>query len=97
MEEKRIIRLGAIVFVALTITVTAIDMIRTKPVSVEASLPRQFAGPVMSLRDELYRCQLLGENGAHDPSCLKVWAESRRRFLARDVTPPAAPAVPEAQ
>ena len=44
-------------------------------------------------RQALKRCQDLGEAAIHDATCLKAWAESRRRFLrietpSRTETPP---------
>ena len=39
------------------------------------------------LRDELIRCQVLGEAGPRDPACLRAWAENRNRFLAPGARP----------
>ncbi len=36
------------------------------------------------LREGQRRCQRLGEAGARDTECLRVWAESRDRFLGLD-------------
>ena len=44
------------------------------------------------LREEQRRCQQLGQAAASDTDCMRVWAESRDRFLGR----PPAPAVPTA-
>src|SRR3546814_17484864 len=44
------------------------------------------------LRDELFRCQTLGEAGPKDPACRNAWAESRRRFLGP--APSSSPALP---
>jgi conjugative transfer region protein TrbK len=83
MDEKMLIRLGAVVFVAVAITVAVIDLTRPRPAPVEPGLPRDLAGSVLPLRDELYRCQRLGEDGGRDPACLKAWAENRDRFLGK--------------
>ena len=42
------------------------------------------------LAAEFARCQALGEAGAHDDACLRVWADNRRRFIkpgAQSVAP----------
>src|SRR3546814_5378591 len=43
--------------------------------------------PTDPLRDELIRCQALGEAGPRDPACLRAWAENRNRFLAPGARP----------
>lgn len=96
MDGKILARLGAVIFVALAITATVIDMTRPKPAPVETSLPSVATPATDPLRDELARCQLLGAAGANDADCLKTWAENRRRFLAPH-TPPATPTTPEAR
>ena len=47
--------------------------------------------PADPLREGQRHCQQLGEAAANDPTCLRIWAETRDRFLGR--TPgPATPA-----
>jgi len=94
MDGKILARLGAIVFVALAVTATAIELIRKEDRPSASSAGRTVAANSDPLRGELIRCQELGEAGARDPACLRAWAESRHRFLA-----PAPPAIdrPEAQ
>ncbi|MCF3947380.1 putative entry exclusion protein TrbK-alt [Acidiphilium iwatense] len=82
MDEKMLARLGAIVFVALAITATVIEMTRPKPAPVDTSVSSAVAPAADPLRAELSRCQLLGEAAEHDSDCLRAWAENRRRFLA---------------
>ena len=81
MDGKTLARIGAVVFVALAVTATAIDMNRSdtgpetaakKPPSIVRHDP---------LDEQLARCALAGEAGASDPQCLKAWADNRRRFL----------------
>jgi len=88
MDGKMLARLGALVFIAIAITATAIEMNRNEG-PVESWGPSQ---PNMALsdplRDELFRCQALGEAGPRDPACLRAWADNRRRFLGPE-TPPA--------
>lgn len=89
MDGKMLARLGAIVFIAFAITATAIEMTRKD----EAPTPRpaRVAEPVRDpLREGQRRCQQLGEAAAHDAECLRVWAETRDRFLGRTPRTPAA-------
>ncbi|WEX09217.1 putative entry exclusion protein TrbK-alt [Chelativorans sp. AA-79] len=90
MEGKVLARIAAIVFVAIAITATVIEMTREDdpvPVGTAPSLQP----PADPLRLEQRRCQALGEAAANDADCLRTWAETRDRFLGR--TP--APATPE--
>ena len=83
MDGKMLVRLGAVVFVAIALTVTAIDMTRKDEPS--ASRPASAFQPSADpLRETLRRCQQLGEAAASDTDCLAAWAESRDRFLGRD-------------
>ena len=89
MDGKMLARLGAVVFVAIAITATAIEMTRKEP------LPsQQPVRPVQAMRDPLRdaqrRCQQLGQAATSDTDCMRIWAESRDRFLGRSP----APAVP---
>ena len=93
MDGKLLARLGAVVFVAVAITATTIEMTRK-----EDEPPAQTVGPSEDtpadpLREAQRRCQLLGEAAARDTECLRTWAETRDRFLG--VTP--APASPQPQ
>ncbi len=92
MDGKLLARLGAIVFVAVAVTATAIEMTRKEEEPVQASRPSEDtqADP---LRQAQRRCQLLGEAAARDTECLRTWAETRDRFLG--ITP--APASPPPQ
>lgn len=91
MDGKMLARLGAIVFVAVAITATAIEMTRKE--YAPASNPVRVLEPSRDpLREGQRRCQQLGQGAANDAECLRVWAETRDRFLGR--TP--APAAPQA-
>jgi conjugative transfer region protein TrbK len=81
MDGKILARLGAVVFVALAITATVIDMTRKEPAPIDTSVPTAAAAAVDPLGAELIHCQLLGEAAESDPACLRAWAENRRRFL----------------
>lgn len=97
MEPKLLARIGAIVFVAIAITMTAIEMshapdpVREEPV---AEIETSGTDPLLA---ELRRCQALGAAGAEDRACLAVWAENRRRFFDGDARPisPADPTLVE--
>ena len=87
MDGKTLARIGAVAFVAFAVTATAIDMNRSdagpetatdKPPTIVRHDP---------LDDQLARCALAGEAGAHDPQCLKAWADNRRRFLGATPVP----------
>jgi len=90
MDGKMLARLGAIIFVAIAITATAIEMTRKEDVPTQA--PTRLIQPDRdSLREGQRRCQQLGAKAADDAECLRVWAETRDRFLGRT----RAPAAPE--
>ena len=82
MDGKMLARLGAIVFVSFAITATAIEMTRkdTAPETkrIHAVEPKRDA-----LREGQRRCQQLGQAAASDSECMRVWAETRDRFLGR--------------
>ena len=83
MDGKMLARLGAVVFVAIAVTATAIDMARKDEPSAPPAAPA-LRPPADPLRESLRRCQQLGEVAASDADCLAAWAESRDRFLGRD-------------
>ena len=86
MDGKMLARLGAIIFVAIAITATAIEMTRKEeaPAVSPASLQEPARDP---LREGQRRCQQLGQKAAEDSECMRVWAESRDRFLGRTPAP----------
>ena len=90
MDGKMLARLGAIVFVAVAITATAIELTREEEEPAARSERPAGTSSADPLRDELRRCQRLGEAATRDPACLRAWADNRERFLA----PGSSPAVP---
>ena len=99
MDGKMLARLGAIVFVAVAVTATAIEMTRKQEAPASPSA-RQLQPEGDPLRESQRRCQQLGQQAASDPECLRVWAETRDRFLGHAPAPvapitPAAPASTE--
>lgn len=87
MDGKMLARLGAVVFVAVAITATAIEMSRKEETPEAWPSGRAAVTAADPLRDELMRCQSLGEAGPRDPGCLRAWAENRNRFLAPGARP----------
>jgi len=82
MDRRMLARLSAIVFVAIAITATAIEM--TRKDEAPASPPARAVRPADDpLREGQLRCQELGQKAAIDAECQRVWAESRARFLGR--------------
>ena len=79
MDGKTLARIGAIVFVAVAIVAAVIDMNRHDNPQVGLAPPGRLIIDRDPLDAELARCSGLGEAGPRDPSCLRVWAESRRR------------------
>lgn len=90
MEGKMLARFGAIAFIAIAITATAVELTRKEErPEMEPVRPAQTSAED-PLKAELFRCQGLGEAGPRDPACLRAWAENRRRFLAPGTSNPAA-------
>ena len=90
MDTKLLARIGAIIFIAIAITMTAIEM--SRPPEPAREVPAAVVDPSATtdpLLIELRRCQSLGASGASDPDCLRAWAENRRRFLAPGARPAA--------
>lgn len=82
MDGRMLARLGAVVFVAIAITVAVIELIRKD--EAPASTPPNIVQPGNDpLREGQRRCQQLGQKAAEDTECLRVWAETRDRFLGR--------------
>ncbi|MBZ8134102.1 putative entry exclusion protein TrbK-alt [Afifella sp. IM 167] len=86
MNGKTLARIGAIVFVAVAITATALELTREpKPRSDAVSAPAATgASNDDPARRELRRCQRLGEAAIRDRHCLAAWSENRRRFLGTE-------------
>ncbi|MFP1132596.1 putative entry exclusion protein TrbK-alt [Asticcacaulis sp. W401b] len=97
MDGKTLARLAAVIFVAVAIIATAIEMNR-RDVSQDASVTFPPSAPRPDPLDgELARCSGIGESGSRDPACLKAWAENRRRFLGQPASaaPGPQPSSPE--
>jgi conjugative transfer region protein TrbK len=80
MEGKTLIHVGAVAFIAVALTATAIELTRPT-VQLEAFARPTVEPSIDPLASELMRCQGLGEAGPRDAACRAAWAESRKRFL----------------
>jgi len=86
MDSKMLARVGAILFIAVAITATVIEL--TREDDAPASEPVRVLRPETNpLREGQRRCQQLGQAAANDAECLRVWAETRDRFLGKTQVP----------
>ncbi|MBZ9845196.1 MULTISPECIES: putative entry exclusion protein TrbK-alt [unclassified Mesorhizobium] len=81
MDGKTLARIVAVVFVAVAMTATALEMSRKEDKSVGEGPHIPAASAPHPLRDGLRRCQALGEAALRDEGCARLWAEQRDRFL----------------
>ncbi|RUW85457.1 putative entry exclusion protein TrbK-alt [Mesorhizobium sp. M1E.F.Ca.ET.063.01.1.1] len=81
MDGKSLARITAVIFVAVAVTATALEMSRKegKPAVAMPVAPASTA--LDPLRDGLRRCQILGEAALRDDGCARLWTEQRDRFL----------------
>ena len=93
MDGKMLARLCAVVFIAIAITATAVEMTRKDDAPASPSV-RVLQPEHDPLRERQRRCQQLGEAAARDAACLRTWAETRDRFLGHS-SAPASPASSE--
>jgi conjugative transfer region protein TrbK len=88
MDGKTLARIGAVIFVAVAVVATAIEVNR-KPDSSDNAPAVAHSSPLRDPLDaELVRCSGIGEAGPRDPSCLRAWADNRRRFLGQPAPAP---------
>src|SRR3546814_19354804 len=91
MDSKTLARLAAVVFVAIATTAAPIEMTEKETPPAQPAETAAASAPD-TLRDELFRCQTLGEARPKDPACPNAWAESIRAFLGpASRRPPALP------
>ena len=88
MDGKMLACIGAITFVAVALTVNAIELTRKDDAPTSSPMP-QHRPATNPLRDAQRRCQQLGQAAANDTECLHVWAETRDRFLGKTPAPAA--------
>lgn len=89
METQLLARIGAVIFLALAITMTAIEMSRPPEPARAGPAAVAETSATDPLLIELRRCQSLGQASASDSDCLRAWAENRRRFLSPGARPDA--------
>ncbi|WFE89833.1 putative entry exclusion protein TrbK-alt [Roseibium porphyridii] len=82
MDGKMLARLAAIVFVAIAITASLIEMSRKDEPAPELSAPAAQPSDDPMLAD-LRRCQQMGRAAIDDEDCLATWQKTRDRFLGR--------------
>lgn len=87
MDARLLIRLAAAIVATAAIAAAAFEMTWKEE---GTTLPAARSGeekPSGPLRAAQRRCQLLGEAAARDSECLRVWAETRDRFLGTAPAP----------
>ncbi|MGE8134125.1 putative entry exclusion protein TrbK-alt [Novosphingobium subterraneum] len=82
MDTKLFARIGAGAFVAIAITMTALQLreepVRAVPEVIDVTDPDSDPLP-----GQLRACNAMGEAASRDPICRAAWAEKRRRFLGK--------------
>jgi conjugative transfer region protein TrbK len=81
MDSKTLARFGAVAFVAVAFTATAIELTRKDEVTEIRTVSRPHVSDPGPLRAALRHCRDMGEAASRDASCLKAWSENRDRFL----------------
>lgn len=86
MDGKTLARIGAVVFVAVAITATVLELTREPAPQLDTVSAPATSGAAATdpARRELRRCQRLGEAATRDRDCLAAWSENRQRFLGTE-------------
>jgi len=86
MDTKLFARIGAGVFVAIALTMTALQMREERPTPPPETI--SVAEPEGDpLPAQIRACAVMGEQAVDVPDCRAAWAENRRRFLAPGARP----------
>ncbi len=80
MDSRLLARAGAIAFVALAITMTALEL-REEPKVMRLSPDAYVQGGEDPLPAKLSACAALGEGALASADCRAAWLENRHRFL----------------
>lgn len=82
MDHRTLAQMGALVFLAVAAMAAAVHWSSREELR---EIPTVHLVPPAPdpLRDGQRRCQQLGEAAARDGVCLKVWSDTRDRFLGR--------------
>ncbi|GEM_PF-1853336 len=79
MDPKMLVRMIAVVLLAVTLLACAVELGRLGPTpEPSAASPQQNADP---LAGEIARCKALGDAAVDDAGCKEAWAKSRERFF----------------
>jgi conjugative transfer region protein TrbK len=81
MTGRVLVRLGLVGALAASLIAAAIAVGCNRDNDAKVRPGAREVGTVDPHRQALKRCQNLGEAAIHDATCLKVWAESRKRFM----------------
>lgn len=82
MDTRLFARIGAVAFVAIALTMTALSLREERP-SVRETVT-MFEPDGDPLPAQLKACNEMGELALSSPDCRAAWAEKRRRFLGGD-------------
>ncbi len=87
MDSKMLARLGALVFVAIALTATAIEMTRKETTLVAEPAALSNPREIRCARDSTGASSLVRPRASDE--CMRVWAQTRDRFLGRSPSPAA--------
>jgi conjugative transfer region protein TrbK len=82
MDTKLFARIGAVAFIAIALTITALSLREERPSAAETVTV--FEPDSDPLPAQLKACNEMGELALSSPDCRAAWAENRRRFLDGD-------------
>ena len=80
MDTKLFARVGAVAFVAIALTMTALTL-REGPEAVRPETITVWEPDGDPLPAQLKACNAMGELALSSPDCRAAWTEKRRRFL----------------
>lgn len=80
MDTKLFARIGAVAFVAIALTMTALSL-REGPEATRPETITVWEPDADPLPAQLKACNAMGELALSSPDCRAAWAEKRRRFL----------------
>jgi conjugative transfer region protein TrbK len=93
VDTKLFARIGAGAFVAVALTMTALQL-REEPKAAPTETITVLEPDEDRLPAQLRACSAMGELAVSSPDCRAVWAEKRRRFLGLE--PKVSPSEPAA-
>ena len=80
MDTKLFARVGAVAFVAIALTMTALTL-REEPEAARPETITVWEPDGDPLPAQLKACNAMGELALSSPDCRAAWTEKRRRFL----------------